>query len=116
MKVTAPIRCRHCGRAVMSPDDPEFFQLRFRVIDPHTDQWSCGECLTAQDNRRIASELDLRERKVVEVPEVTPDDITAAAREAGLLNQEVLLLHQVVNISWRALELATARETRCQSC
>lgn len=110
MRVQASIRCRHCGRAVVSPDDPEFYRRHFTVTDPHTDQWSCGECLTALDKRGIAWELHLRPENVEHVPKVTPEDMAAAAREAGLANQEVLLLHQVVNLSWRALAMATVRE------
>lgn len=117
MKLAAPIRCRHCGRVVGSPDDPEFYTCRFTVTDPHMDRWSCGSCLTPGERRELIVGLGASSHNVLDLTEVvdlaaTPDDIAAAAREAGLVVQEVLLLHQFVNISWRAQRIAVDR-CRC---
>jgi hypothetical protein len=111
MKLAAPIRCRHCGRTVESPNDREFYSYHLTVTDPHTDQWSCRCCLTAQDKHDIVIELDRPVVNEEELPEVGPEDIGAATWEAGLVDQEVILLHQFVNISWRALRIAAARQT-----
>ena len=116
MKLAAPIRCRHCGRVVGSPDEPEFYSCGFTVTDPHMDRWSCGSCLTPDERREVIIELDAPSSHVVDLTEivdlvaVTPEDIAAATREAGLVGQEVLLLHQFVNISWRAQGMAAGRD------
>lgn len=109
MKLAVPIRCRHCGRAVDSPDDPQFYSLHFTVVDPHTDQWSCGACLTPEEQRVIILQLIASAHTRGELAPVTPGDVAAALREAGLVRQEELLLHQFVNVSWRALVIALQR-------
>jgi hypothetical protein len=109
MKLAAPIRCRHCGRAVTSPDDPDFYSHRFTVTDPHMDRWSCSSCITFEEKREIVLELNSPSPDVIDLVEVTPEDIDAAAREEGLARQDVLLLHQFVNISWRAQGMAVGR-------
>ena len=110
MKLAAPIRCRHCGRVVVSPDEPEFYSCHFTVTDPHMDRWSCGSCITFEEKRDIVLELEGPSLEVIDLAEVTPEDRYAAAREAGLARQEVLLLHQFVNISWRAQSMAVGRK------
>jgi hypothetical protein len=109
MKLAASVRCRHCGRQVASPDDPEFYALHFTVVDRHADQWSCGACLTRQEKRDIVLQLASTPPDEGELAEVTPQDIAKAVWEAGLVPEEELLLHQFVNISWRALDIAVHR-------
>ena len=109
MKLAASIRCRHCGRAVASPDDPTFYSLRFTVTDPHGDQWSCGECLTLEEKRDIVLHLGPSYGDEPRLAQVTPNDISVSVQEAGLVLQEELLLHQFVNISWRAQGIAVHR-------
>lgn len=109
MKLATSIRCSHCGRVVTSPDNPEFYSCRFTVTDPHMDKWSCGACLTPEERHDVIVELDAPSSPTVDLAEVTPGDIETAAREAGLVSQDVLLLHQFVNISWRAQSIAVGR-------